>query len=451
MTRLIVIGGDAAGMSGASQARRMDPNLDIVVFERTHRVSYAACGIPYYIAGDVQELRQLQARTPEQFAGMSIDVRLRQEVTAIDISAKSIQVHDLDAGTDAQLPYDLLLYATGARPLLPPIEGLDLDGVYQVRTLDDARSLRSALEAPPRNAVVVGGGYIGLEVAEAFHNLHLPVTVFEMAPTVLSRTMDPEMGELVASKVRALGIEIHTDTPVDTVIGENGRVVAVGVAETTYPADIVVLGLGSAPNAALADASGIALGPTGAVAVDDHQRTGAHGVYAAGDCAEAIHRVTGNPVNLHLGTIANKQGRVAGTNLGGGNATFPGVLGTAITKVADIEIARTGLTLAEAADAGIDAVAAGLRSATAARYWPKSTSMRIRTVVERRSGRLLGAQIVGGPGAGKRIDTFAMALWTGMTADELEYVDLSYSPPFSGVWEPVNIAARKARQAAARR
>ncbi|HDK45110.1 MAG TPA: flavoprotein oxidoreductase, partial [Actinobacteria bacterium] len=404
----------------------------------------------YYVGGDVEELRQLQARTPEQFATMGIDVRLGQEVTAINVSARSIRVRDLEAGTDAEFAYDLLLYATGARPLLPPIEGLDLDGVYQVRTLDDARSLRSALEAPPRNAVVIGGGYIGLEVAEAFHNLHIPVTVFEMAPTVLSRTMDPEMGELVASKVRALGIEIHTGTPVDAVIGENGRVVAVEGSGTTYPADIVALGLGSIPNAALADASGIPLGPTGGVAVDDHQQTGADGVYAAGDCTEAIHRVTGNPVNLHLGTVANKQGRVAGTNLGGGSATFPGVLGTAITKVVDIEIARTGLTLSEAADAGIDAVAAGLRSSTAAGYWPMSTSMRIRTVVERRSGRLLGAQIVGGPGAGKRIDTFATALWAGMTADELEYVDLSYSPPFSGVWDPANVAARKARRAAAR-
>ncbi|NIA25359.1 MAG: FAD-dependent oxidoreductase, partial [Gammaproteobacteria bacterium] len=408
MRRLIVIGGDAAGMSGASQARRLDPDLDIVVFERTHWMSYAACGIPYYIGGDVQELRQLQARTPEQFARMNIDVRLRHEVTTIDTSAKTVQVRDLEAGTDDEFTYDLLLYATGARPLFPPIEGQDLQGVHQVRTLDDARSLRSALDTRPLSAAVVGGGYIGLEVAEAFHNLHIPVTIFEMAPTILSRTMDPEMGELAASGVRELGIEVLTGAPVDAVIGENGRVVGVEAAGTTYPADIVVLGLGSAPNAALADAAGITLGPTGAVAVDDHQRTGADGVYAAGDCAEAIHRVTGKPVNLHLGTVANKQGRVAGTNLGGGDAAFPGVLGTAITKVADIEIARTGLTLAEATDAGLDAVAAGLRSATGAHYWPKSSPMRIRTVVERPSGRLLGAQLMGGPGAGKRIDTFAV-------------------------------------------
>jgi NADPH-dependent 2,4-dienoyl-CoA reductase/sulfur reductase-like enzyme len=444
VSRLIVIGGDAAGMSGASQARRLNPDLAITVYERTSWVSYAACGVPYYVGEDVQELRQLQARTPAQFARMDIDVHLRHEVTAIDIAAKTVTVNDLDTDTISNEPYDLLLYATGARPLLPPIEGLDLDGVFQVRTLDDAIAVRAALAEPPQHAVVIGGGYIGLEVAEAFHNLHIPVTVLEMADTVLSRTMDPEMGELVATQVGELGIVVNTGTRVSRIIGEDGHAVGVEAAGITYPADIVVLSLGSAPNSALAGTAGITLGRTGAVAVDDHQRTSAEGVYAAGDCAEELHRISGEAVNFHLGTIANKQGRVAGTNLGGGNASFPGVLGTAITKVDDIEISRTGLSLSEATAAGFDAVATGLRSSTGSHYWPKATQMRIRAVVDRVSGRLLGAQIVGGPGSGKRIDTFAVALWEGMTGADLEYVDLSYAPPFSGVWEPVNIAGRKA-------
>ena len=444
MSRLVVVGGDAAGMSGASQARRLDPDLDIVVYERTTWVSYAACGIPYYVGENVKELRQLQARTPEQFARNNIDVRLRHEVTAIDALAKTVTVHDLDTDTTSQEPYDLLLYATGARPLLPEIQGLDLDGVFQVRTLDDAVAVRSAISRLPRHAVVVGGGYIGLEIAEAFHNLDIPVTVFEMAETLLPRTMDPEMGELVATQVRELGIDVRTSTRVDRIAGVGGSVTSVEAAGTTHPADIVVLGLGSVPNAELAGAAGIAIGPTGAVAVDDHQRTSAEGVYAAGDCAEALNRITGHPINLHLGTVANKQGRVAGTNLGGGDASFPGVLGTAITKVVDIEISRTGLSLAEAIAAGFDAAATGLRSSTGSHYWPKSTQMRIRTIVDRATGKLLGAQIVGGPGSGKRIDTFAVALWTGMTGGDLEYVDLSYAPPFSGVWEPVNVAGRKA-------
>jgi len=444
VSRLIVVGGDAAGMSGASQARRLDPDLDITAYERTNWVSYAACGVPYYVGEDVKELRQLQARTPDQFARMDIDVRLRHEVTAIDITAKTVTVHDLDTDTMSQEPYDLLLYTTGARPLFPPIEGLDLDGVFQVRTLDDATAIRAALGDTPRHAVVVGGGYIGLEVAEAFRNLDVPVSVLEMADTVLPRTMDPEMGELVAAQVRELGIDVQTGARVDRVVGVDGHVTGVEAAGITYPADIVVLGLGSAPNSTLAEAAGITLGRTGAVAVTDHQLTSAEGVYAAGDCAEAFHRISGAAVNFHLATVANKQGRVAGTNLGGGDASFPGVLGTAITKVGDIEISRTGLILSEATAAGFDAVATGLRSSTGSHYWPKSTQMRIRTVVDRATSKLLGAQVVGGPGSGKRIDTFAVALWMGLTGADLEYVDLSYAPPFSGVWEPVNIAGRKA-------
>ncbi len=448
MSRLIVVGGDAAGMSGASQARRMNPDLEIIVFERTGWVSYAACGVPYFVGGDIAELRQLQARTPEQFGGMNIDVRLQHEVIAIDTTGRTVTVRT-PAGTLEHHGFDLLLYATGSRGFLAAsIEGLDMDGVHQIRTLDDAQRVRTELERGPRHSVVVGGGYIGLEAAEALQNLDIPVRIFEMTPHLLPRTIDAEMAEVIDQQVAEFGIDVHTSTTVDRIIGDRGHVIAVEAGGERYPADIVILGMGSLPNSDLAAQSGIALGSTGAVAVDDHQRTSIEGVYAAGDCAEATHRVSGKPANFHLGTVANKQGRIAGTNIGGGDVAFPGVLGTAITKVHDFEISRTGLTKAEATGAGFDAVAAMLRSSTGAHYWPGSRPMRVRTIAERGSGRLLGAQIVGGPGAGKRIDTFATALWTEMTADELEYVDLSYAPPFSGVWEPANIAARKVGRAA---
>lgn len=448
MSRLIVVGGDAAGMSGASQARRMNPDLEIIVFERTGWVSYAACGVPYFVGGDIAELRQLQARTPEQFGGMNIDVRLQHEVIAIDTTGRTVTVRT-PAGTLEHHGFDLLLYATGSRGFLAAsIEGLDMDGVHQIRTLDDAQRVRTELERGPRHSVVVGGGYIGLEAAEALQNLDIPVRIFEMTPHLLPRTIDAEMAEVIDQQVAGFGIDVHTSTTVDRIIGDRGHVIAVEAGGERYPADIVILGMGSLPNSDLAAQSGIALGSTGAVAVDDHQRTSIEGVYAAGDCAEATHRVSGKPANFHLGTVANKQGRIAGTNIGGGDVAFPGVLGTAITKVHDFEISRTGLTKAEATGAGFDAVAAMLRSSTGAHYWPGSRPMRVRTIAERGSGRLLGAQIVGGPGAGKRIDTFATALWTEMTADELEYVDLSYAPPFSGVWEPANIAARKVGRAA---
>jgi NADPH-dependent 2,4-dienoyl-CoA reductase/sulfur reductase-like enzyme len=256
------------------------------------------------------------------------------------------------------------------------------------------------------------------------------------------------MAELVSDHMRTMGIRVQTCYMVECLAGADGSVVGVGCDDRSFPADLVLLALGSRPQVELAKSAGIPLGATGAVAVDDHQRTGIEGVWSAGDCAEAYHRISGQPVNLHLGTVANKTGRIAGINLGGGDASFPGVLGTAITKVGDLEIASTGLTEWHAAEAGIEAVPATIKSTTAAHYWPGSSRMHIKAIAERATGRLIGAQIVGGPGAGKRIDVVATAMWAGLPAHELAWTDLSYSPPFSGVWDPVHIAARKAGEKA---
>lgn len=448
--RLVVIGGDAAGMSAASQARRMRKagDLEIIVFERSGYVSYSACGEPYYVGGWVEDFDDLKVRTPEQFKTQDIDARIHHEVTAIDLGARQVNVRNLLTDNEETVDFDQLLYATGATAIRPPIEGMDLDGVHMLRTLDDAQRLRSLATSGIRKAIVVGGGYIGLEVAEAFHHVGIETMVVTMMPTVLERTFDPDMAELVSAHMRDLGIAVETGYKVECLAGSDGRVIGVGCADRSYPADLVVLALGSRPQADLAREAGIPLGQTGAVAVDDHQRTEIDGVWAAGDCAEAVHRVTGRPVNLHLGTVANKAGRVAGINLGGGDATFPGVLGTAITKVFDFEISRTGLTEFEAEDAGIEAVEATIKSTTAAHYWPESSSMTVKAIAQRGTARLLGAQIVGGQGAGKRIDVFATAMWGGLPAHELAWTDLSYAPPFSGVWDPVHIAARKAGEKA---
>jgi NADPH-dependent 2,4-dienoyl-CoA reductase/sulfur reductase-like enzyme len=243
--------------------------------------------------------------------------------------------------------------------------------------------------------------------------------------------------------MRALGIEVICGVRIERICGLD-RVEGVDIDGRRLDADLVVLGLGSRPESELAAAAGVPLGETGAIAVDDHQRTRIDAVWSAGDCAEATHRLTGRPANFHLGTVANKTGRVAGINLGGGDASFPGVLGTVITKVCDLEIAATGLRPEEAADAGFDVVVGEAEGTTTAGYWPGATPMRIRAVAERDGGRLLGAQIVGGPGAGKRIDVFATAIWNRMTADDLAWTDLAYAPPFSGVWDLVHIAARRA-------
>jgi NADPH-dependent 2,4-dienoyl-CoA reductase/sulfur reductase-like enzyme len=447
--RLVIVGGDAAGMSAASQARRRRPieDLEIVAYERSSWVSYSACGEPYHIAGYVDPLEALVARTPEQFARQDIEVHTRHEVMAIDTETRMMTVRRLDDDHLFDDRYDQLLIATGAKAVRPPITGRDLDGVHELRTLDDAAALRAIADRGPASVVIVGGGYVGLETAEAFDARGWDVTIVSSHPGVLERTLDPDLGQIIVGALRDRGIRVVTETRVDCILGTE-HVEAVEIGEEELVASTVVLGLGSVPEVDLAEASGIPLGPTGAIAVDDRQRTSVDHVWAAGDCAEVRNRLTGRPANFHLGTIANKTGRVAGINLGGESATFPGALGTSITRVCDLEAAAVGLQLEAAIAAGFDAVEGTARGTTTAGYMPEARSMTIRAVAERGTGRLLGAQIVGGAGAGKRIDVFATAIWNDMSAVDLEWTDLSYAPPFSGTWDLVAIAAREANRAA---
>jgi NADPH-dependent 2,4-dienoyl-CoA reductase/sulfur reductase-like enzyme len=445
--RLVVIGADAAGMTAASQVRRRNRDFEVIAYERGNHASYAACGEPYHIAGIIDPIDKLIARTPEQFARAGIELHLRHEVTAIDLERRVIEVRDADGETTLEKGFDHLMVSTGARASVPPMPGRGLDGVHTLRTLGDAAALRAIADAGPGNAVIVGGGYIGLEVAEAFHTKGWNVTIVEGLPAVLPRTLDADLGEQVAEAVRSMGITVLTGAMVEQIEGTD-RVTGISIEGGSLPADVVVLSIGSRPVVELARDAGIPLGVTGAIAVDDHQRTGIEGIWSAGDCAEAQHRVTGRPVNMHLATVANRTGRVAGVNITGGDLAFPGAIGTAITRVHDLEIATTGLRSSDAAAAGLDVVDATVSGRTIAHYMPGSEELTIRATAERGSGKLVGAQIVGGRGAGKRIDVFATAIWDGMTAGALEWVDLAYAPPFAPVWDLVAIAARKAAAAA---
>ena len=442
-TRMVVVGGDAAGMSAASQARkrRQPAELEIVAFERGRHVSYSACGLPYYAGDIVKDWRDLVARTPEEFASQDIDVRTGHEVDAVDLEARRVRVRDLDGGRVVSEPWDVLVVATGSEPVRPPIDGIDLPGVYGLSVLQDGIELRKAVDARPERAVIVGGGYIGLEAAEALVERGIPTALVEAGPQVMGR-IDPDMGELVSQAVRDIGVELHLEEAVEAIEGGD-RVRAVRTAARTLDADLVVLGLGTRPAVGLAESSGIELGPSGAIAVNPRMQTRHDGVWAAGDCAEARHLVSGELVSYHLGTIANKQGRVCGINIGGGYATFPGVVGTAVTKVCGVEVARTGLSEAELGPLGLQWEQAVVESTTRAGYFPGAEQMKVKVLAERRSGRLLGAQIVGRENSAKRIDVFATALWNQMTVAEMVNMDLSYAPPFSPVWDPVLIGVRK--------
>ncbi|MFD9460072.1 FAD-dependent oxidoreductase [Streptomyces sp. NPDC060027] len=446
--RLVVIGGDAAGMSAASQARRLrgPDELEIVAFERGHFTSYSACGIPYWVGGDVSDRDRLIARTPEEHRKRAIDLRMRTEVTEIDVAGARVRSLDLGSGAEEWTSYDRLVIATGARPIRPDLPGADAPGVHGVQTLDAALALLDSLAAAGgRRAVVVGAGYIGVEMAEALINRGYEVTVVNRGKEPMS-TLDPDMGRLVHTAMEGLGITMVDDAEVTAFLtGDEGRVSAVVTEDATYPADVVVLGIGVRPETTLARAAGLPLGEHGGLLTDLAMRVRGHeDIWAGGDCVEVLDLVSGRERHIALGTHANKHGQVIGSNVAGGYATFPGVVGTAVSKVCDLEIARTGLREKDAHRAGLRFETVTIESTSRAGYYPDAALMTVKLLAERRTGRLLGVQIVGREGAAKRVDIAAVALTAGMTVEQMTMLDLGYAPPFSPVWDPVLVAARKA-------
>ncbi|MEU7647903.1 FAD-dependent oxidoreductase [Streptomyces huasconensis] len=446
--RLVVIGGDATGMSAASQARRLKgpDELEIVAFERGDFTSYSACGIPYWVGGAVEDRDDLVARTPEEHRERAIDLRMRTEVRRIDVAGRRVLAHDLESGEEYWTAYDKLVIATGARPLRPPLPGVDAPGVHGVQTLGDGQALIDTLtRTEGRRAVVVGAGYIGVEMAEALIQRGYDVTVVNRGKEPMS-TLDPDMGRLVHEAMTGMGIEMVNDAEVTKILtGEDGRVSAVVTEEAEYPADVVILGVGVRPETELARAAGLPVGEYGGLLTDLAMRVRGHeDIWAGGDCVEVLDLVSGRQRHIALGTHANKHGQVIGSNVGGGYATFPGVVGTAVSKVCDLEIARTGLREKDALAAGLRFVAVTIESTSRAGYYPGAALMTVKMLAERRTGRLLGVQIVGREGAGKRVDVAAVALTAGMTVEQMTALDLGYAPPFSPVWDPILVAARKA-------
>ena len=436
----VVIGGDAAGMSAASKAKRDDPDREVIVFEKGEWVSYAACGMPYYVKGAVDELDDLVTVTPEEFREeRNVDLRTGSEVVDIDPEARTVTV-ETDGETYEQ-PYDDLLVATGASAIEPPFEGLELEGVFTIHDMDEADAIEDYVtDHGPETAAIVGGGYVGIEMAEALSARGVDVHLYEMLPHVL-QPFGEAVAEVVEDHLREQGIELHLETAVSGFDGDE-RVDCVELEDETVPADIAIVGVGVTPNVELAEAAGIELGPTGAIATDEYGRTNLENVYAAGDNAEATHVVTGEPDHVPLALTANRAGRAIGQTVTGNPTPTGGTAGTAIVKAFDLGAARTGIVDEDQArEADFDPVSVSISASTRAHYYPGGAELTVTLVADRESGELLGGTVVGREGA-KRIDTVATALTAGMTVSELQNADLAYAPPFSPVWDPILTAAK---------
>jgi NADPH-dependent 2,4-dienoyl-CoA reductase/sulfur reductase-like enzyme len=442
--KLIVIGGDAAGMTAASKVRRKQPDRKIIVFERGNHTSYSACGMPYYIGGQIESEKKLIARKPEVFREkQNIDVRIRHEVIEIDVENKQVKVKNLDKEESFWEPWNDLLIATGASPVVPKMEGVDAKGIFALDTLQSGIDVFNHIEKNrPLNAVVVGGGYIGIEMAEAFLDRSMDVTLIDMAPQIMA-TLDKDMADLIVEYMEEQGVKVFLEEKlVEFEKNEDSSIKSVITNKQTIPADIVILGMGVKPNSGLAAKAGIKLGAGDAIQVNKRMETSVPNIWAAGDCAESFHLAAQKQVHIALGTVANKHGLVAGINISGGSSEFPGVLGTAITKFNAMEISRTGLTEIEAKDLEIDYLSETITSVSPAAYYPGSERICVKLLVQKQTRRILGGQIIGFKGSAKRIDTIATAIAAGMTAQQLIDLDLAYAPPFSTVWDPVQIAAR---------
>ncbi|MFC7157265.1 FAD-dependent oxidoreductase [Halomarina halobia] len=465
----VVVGGDAAGLSAASKFKREDADRDVIVFERGRWVSYAHCGTPYFVKGEVEALTDLLSLSPDEIEDRGIDLRREHEVIGISPDERTVTVLGPD-GEAFDQPYGDLLVATGGRAVSKPIPGTDLDGAFTLHGLDSAANVRALLAepdafsveslggdgyvdeaavarygamAPPETVAIVGGGYVGIEMAEAFSAWDLDVHLFQRAEHVL-----PPFGEAVAERVEPhleeRGVTLHLGTEVAELRGERGRVSALACSDGTELAvDAALVGIGIRPNVELVAETGVELGESGAIAVDEYGRTSVDRVYAAGDCAEMPHVVTGENAWVPLGLTANRAGRAIGETVAGTPTPVGGVAGTAVLKAFDLECGRVGITdLDRAREAGFDPVAETVTAGSRSGYYPGAADTTVRLVADRGTGRLLGGSIVGEDRAAVRIDTVATALEGEMTVEQVERLDLAYAPPFSPVWDPVLVAAK---------
>jgi NADPH-dependent 2,4-dienoyl-CoA reductase/sulfur reductase-like enzyme/rhodanese-related sulfurtransferase len=438
--RLLVIGGVAAGPKAAAKARRCDPEMEIVIYQEEDDISYAGCGLPYYISGVVKEREELISRTPGKFALEEIRIFKNRRVEQIDTKERALSGKIVGSDKTFTDRFDRLVLATGAKPIQPKIEGIELGNIFYLRSIFDADAILEHIGSDQiQKVVIVGGGYIGLEMAEALVLLGKNVTIVELAPQILT-LFDEDFAGVLRQYLEKKGVQILTSEGIKAFRG-NGRVGHVQTVAREVEAHAVLMSLGIRPQVELAKQAGLRIGEAGAIWVNERMETSAEGVYAAGDCTETTHLVTRKKVWIPLGSTANKQGRVVGVNVCGGNATFPGVIGTTVFKCFDWNVAKTGLNMKEAEREGFRPIQAIVRGFDRAHYYPGRKESTLKLIADEKTGRVLGGQAIGEGPSDKFIDILAMALHGKMTCQQLASVDLAYAPPYSPVLSPIIVAA----------
>jgi len=442
-SRFIIIGGVAAGMSAASKIRSLDTDAEITVFEKSNYVSYIACGMPYFISGVIDSPRRLIAYDVSFFKEKrNINIFLRHEVLKIIPDRNTVVVKNLNSGEETKHTYDKLLISTGARPFIPPIKGISLEGIFTLRNLEDGITIKNFIDTrTPRNGLILGAGNIGMEMAEAFVSRGIRTTIVEKMPGILG-TMDEDINEIIETELKTHSVSLIKSKGITEFSGING-VMNKAILENndSIEADVALIGAGIRPNSELAKETGVDTGQSGAIKVNNRMETNIPDIFAAGDCAEAFHLVYRRNVYMPLGTTANKQGRVAGENMAGGNATFAGIVGTSVFKVFSQEVGRTGLTEKDALREGIGYVTNTIEHYSRAHYFPGTSKIRVKLIAERETGKLLGAELVGIEGIAQRTDIFATAIIAGLNVKQIAGLDLGYTPPLAPVYDPVLIAA----------
>ena len=439
--KVVIVGGVAGGASAAARIRRLDESAEIIVFEKTGYISYANCGLPYYIGDVITDSGDLTLQTPESFwTRFRILVKVNHEVTNIDVTKKTVTVKNLLTGTECEEPYDKLLLSPGAKPVRPNLPGIDSEKIFSLRTVEDTFRIHDYLEkTKAQSAVIVGGGYIGIEVAENLKEKGLNVTIVQR-PNQLMNTLDYDMASFVHSKLRAKGISLRLNSNVTSFRQDGERIVTLLEDNSEIAADMVLLAIGVAPENSLAKQAGLKLGVKGSIVVNDRMETSVQDIYAVGDAIQVKHFVTEEDTVIALAGPANKQGRIAADNICGGDSHYQGSMGSSIIKIFDMTVAGTGLTEKVAKSMGIDCESVVLSPASHAGYYPGAKVMTMKVVFEKDTWKLLGAQIVGTEGVDKRLDVLATAMHAGMKANMLKDLDLAYAPPFSSAKDPVNMA-----------